>query len=264
MPPNLIELAALVRDVARAEIVPRFAQVTHHFKHDGSMVTEADLAVHQQLCTELKKRWPSIEFLSEEMEQAEQERLLHEAEWLWCLDPLDGTSNFAAGVPLFASSLALLHKGQVALGVTYDPIRDELFSAQQGQGAWLNGERLVCQPSPLALNNAVVLIDFKRLKDPLRQALFQLKPFGSQRNLGTCALELAWIAANRGQAYLHGGMKLWDIAVGSLLVTEAGGYICSMDGSLAFEPSLKIHSALAASDPAIFAEWQAFVQAHRA
>ncbi|WP_020396040.1 inositol monophosphatase family protein [Thiolinea disciformis] len=264
MPPDLASLAALVRDISRAEILPRFEQVSHQFKQDGSLVTDADLAVHQKLCAALQTQWPDIAFLSEEMDKSEQEQLLRDAEWLWCLDPLDGTSNFAAGIPLFASSLALLHQGQVALGITYDPIRDELFTANHGQGAWLNGKRLICQASPLKLENAVALIDFKRLKNPLRAALFEHKPFGSQRNLGTCALELAWIAANRGQAYLHGGMKLWDIAVGALLITEAGGHIASIDGSPAFEPSLKVHSAIAAPDPLIFVEWQAFVQAHRA
>ncbi|MFN3785355.1 MAG: inositol monophosphatase family protein, partial [Thiothrix sp.] len=204
MQPNLQVVAAQVRQIARQEILPRFAKVGFALKQDGSLLTEADLATDQRIRSFLRQYYPGIACLSEEMEPAEQERLLRESTALWCLDPLDGTSNFAAGIPLFAVSLALFQCGEVVMALTYDPIRDELFTAQKGQGAWLNGQRLHCQPSDFQMRNAVALVDFKRLSPRLRHALMEGCPFGSQRNLGSCVLEWAWMAANRGHLYLHG------------------------------------------------------------
>ena len=104
----LDELQTLVRDTARRELLPRFQKVSYTFKEDGSILTEADLAMHHALKRSLTWRWPEINFLSEEMSTEEQQELLNDTERpLWCLDPLDGTSNFAAGVPIFGVCLAL-------------------------------------------------------------------------------------------------------------------------------------------------------------
>jgi myo-inositol-1(or 4)-monophosphatase len=257
--PDLTIITAAIRAIAAEEIMPRFEKVGFSVKKDGSLLTEADLATNQRIQAYLQQHWPHIAFLSEEMEASEQEALLCNADLLWCLDPLDGTSNFAAGIPLFTVSLALFSKGEVVLALTYDPVRDEAFTAQQGQGAWLNGRQIHCQPSTFPLSNAVAIVDFKRLNPRLRQRIASQAPFGSQRNLGTCALEWAWMAANRGHLYLHGGMKLWDLAAGTLLLAEAGGYACTLEGESVFRAAMAKRSVVISPDQRLFREWREFL-----
>ena len=106
MLPNLKELEHIIRQVANEEILTRFNKSSYSIKDDGSLLTEADLAADQRIQQSLLDNWPEIAFLSEEMELSQQQQLLERADQLWCLDPLDGTSNFASGLPLFATSLA--------------------------------------------------------------------------------------------------------------------------------------------------------------
>lgn len=146
------------------------------------------------------------------------------------------------------------------MALTYDPVRDEAFTAQKGQGTWLNDQRLYCQTSKFVLKNAVAIVDFKRLQPELRQRLIDNPPFGSQRNLGSCALEWAWMAANRGHLYLHGGVKLWDLAAGTLLLSEAGGYSCTLEGESVFRPTLAKRSVVASPDQQLFKEWREFLK----
>lgn len=261
--PDLNTIETLIRTVARREILPRFNNITCSFKQDGSALTEADLATDKAIQEGLAELHPDIAFLSEEMEREQQESLLQSADKLWCLDPLDGTSNFAAGLPFFATSLALFHKGQVVMGVTYDPVRDEMFSAVKGQGAWLNGQALQCESTGFALKKTVAIIDFKRLSANLQYNLLNNKPFGSQRNLGSCVLEWAWMAANRGHLYLHGGMKLWDLAAGTLLLAEAGGYASTLNGEAVFKPAMAPRSVVVSPDKALFDEWLNYLQQHQ-
>lgn len=263
MQPDLQILMSEIRLIAREEILPRFEQVGFELKQDGSLLTEADLATDRRIREFLHQHWPDIAFLSEEMERKEQERLLRESDSLWCLDPLDGTSNFAAGLPLFAVSLALFHKGAVVLALTYDPIRDEMFAAQKGVGAWLNGKRLHCQSSAFPLRNAVAIVDFKRLPARLKAALMESSPYGSQRNLGSCVLEWAWMAANRGHLYLHGGMKLWDLAAGTLILAEAGGHACTLEGEPVFKAAMEPRSVVISPDKVLFDIWFRYLQENR-
>ena len=259
MLPELKKLEDLIRQVAKEEILPRFNRVGYEVKEDGSLLTEADLSADKRIRESLAELHPDISFLSEEMEEAEQEALLKNSDKLWCLDPLDGTSNFAAGIPLFATSLALFVEGEVVIGITYDPVRDEMFSAQKGQGAFLNGEPLKCLPSGFAMNKTIAIVDFKRLKPALVQRLLNDAPYKSQRNLGSCVLEWAWMAVNRGHLYLHGGMKLWDLAAGTLILDEAGGYSCTLEDELVFRPAMKPRSVLISPDKALFDGWKDFL-----
>lgn len=256
MAPEPAELVELVRTAACEELLPRFTRVVQQHKADGSILTEADLAIDRHLRTELTRRWPTIGFLSEEMDRAEQERLLQTAdEGLWCLDPLDGTSNFAAGIPFFGVSLALLEGGVQRLALIYDPVRDECFTARHGGGASLNGMPLRTTPAGMDLGQSIALIDFKRLAPALRAHLVSDPPYHSQRNFGSCALEWAWLAAGRGQVYLHGGQKLWDFAAGSLLLDEAGGASRTLSGEPVFVPYLTTRSVVASPDPALAGRW---------
>ncbi|MBI5463290.1 MAG: inositol monophosphatase [Gammaproteobacteria bacterium] len=254
--PDLESLTDIVRRAAHEELLPRFTRVAHAHKADGSILTEADLAMDARLHAELQLAWPAIGFLSEEMGAAEQQQLLAAANRpLWCLDPLDGTSNFAAGIPFFGVSLALLYDEQVELGLIYDPIRDECFTSRRGAGAWLNGQRLKTAAIDLPLKQCIALIDFKRLTPALCRRLAETPPYRSQRNFGSCALEWAWLAAGRGHVYLHGGQKLWDFAAGSRLFAEAGGTSFTLDGADVFVARLETRSAVASPDPALALTW---------
>jgi myo-inositol-1(or 4)-monophosphatase len=260
MLPNRSFIEKLLIDSARQEILPRFCKVGYEVKRDGSLLTEADLATDERIQQALASEFPEIAFLSEEMSLQRQEALLNDSEQLWCLDPLDGTSNFAAGLPLFASSLALIQRGEVVMGFTYDPVRDEMFSAVKGQGAWLNGEPLKCHSSGFSMDKAIAIVDLKRLKADLAQRILLDPPFKSQRNMGSCVLEWAWMAANRGHMYLHGGMKLWDLAAGTLILEEAGGYASTLEGESVFRPRMKPRSVIISPDENLFREWRDFLQ----
>ncbi|OOG28725.1 inositol monophosphatase [Thioalkalivibrio denitrificans] len=262
--PDLGAVAELVRSTAREELLPRFNRVGHTVKADGSILTEADLAVDRRLRRALASRWPHVDFLSEEMDSTVQRGLLaDQSRPLWCLDPLDGTSNFAAGLPLFAVSLALLVGGQPHLAVTYDPVRDECFSAARDQGAWLHhggvGQTLDTRRFDVPLARSVALVDLKRLPHDLAGRLVHRPPYGSQRNLGSCALEWAWLAAGRGHVYLHGGQKVWDLAAGILLLSEAGGQCETLEGETLCCRGTGTVSAVAALDPDLFRAWRAWL-----
>ncbi len=259
MLPELKKLESLIHQVAKEEILPRFNRVGYEVKEDGSLLTEADLSADRRISTALAEMHPEIAFLSEEMTEAEQQELLNTSEKLWCLDPLDGTSNFAAGIPLFATSLALFVDGEVHIGITYDPVRDEMFSAVKGQGAWLNGEPMECVSSGFEINKTIAIVDFKRLKPDLVQRLLNNPPYKSQRNLGTCVLEWVWMAANRGHLYLHGGMKLWDLAAGTLILEEAGGYACTLQGESVFRAAMTPRSVLISPDKILYKQWKEYL-----
>lgn len=263
MQAELERLQRLVREAARAELLPRFAVVRRHVKHDGSIVTQADLALQERLRVALERDFPGIGFLSEEMSAQEHERLVAAGRALWCLDPLDGTSNFAAGVPVFAVSLALLSEGRAELGIVYDPLRDECFTAARQRGAGLNGERLGRDIDiPSALGRCIAVVDFKRLAQPLAARLVTHPPYASQRNFGASCLEWCWLADGRFHLYLHGGQKLWDYAAGHLILTEAGGLACTLEGEEVFAVSLKPRSVVAvARGAALFADWRRWLQA---
>jgi myo-inositol-1(or 4)-monophosphatase len=260
---DLHVLEGLVRNAGREELVPRFASVSTTFKADGSLITEADLAVQRRLQAELAGHWPQYALLGEEMDALEQERLLvSPGAGLWCLDPLDGTGNFAAGIPCFAVSLALLRGGQVDAAVVYDPSRDECFSALRGQGAWLNGQGLSAPDSPARLQDAMAMVDLKRLPEPLILALARKSPYRSQRSFGSVALDWCWIASGRCQVYLHGGQKLWDYAAGHLIMLESGavgGLLSRYEGDWLSDFSLSPRIAVAATHAGLLTQWRTWI-----
>ncbi len=254
--PNIAQLQQLLISAAREELVPRFTQVLRHDKADGSFVTEADLAMQQRIQRALQQQWPDYAFLGEEMTEAEQLALLqNSSQPLWCLDPLDGTSNFAAHIPFFSVSLALIVKGEVVLGIIYDPMRNECFSAVKGQGASLNGQPLGQRQLHSPLAKATALVDLKRLPTALQTRLIQQTPYSSQRSFGSVALDWCWIAAGRCHLYLHGKQRLWDYAAGQLILHESGGQSCTLDGEPVFQASLEGRSAVATLSAPLFDEW---------
>lgn len=261
--PELDHLCRLLRAAAHAEIMPRFRSVSVRHKADGSLVTDADLAVQRYLGRELRQRFPGTPMLAEEMAVDEQRRLLDEAEGgVWCLDPLDGTSNYACGFPVFSVSLALLEGREAVLGVVLDPVRDECFCAQRGGGAFLNGEPLVLSSALRELRDCLAMVDLKRLAASDLPRHGGVSPYRSQRNLGSVALDWCWLAAGRVQLYLHGGQKLWDYAAGRLIATEAGvaSRVFSPSGA---EPaaglSLEPRTAVAAANDGLLGAWLAWL-----
>jgi len=254
--PAIEEVIAIVRQVAREEIIPRFTEVQHHVKHDGSLVTEADHTTQQRLQDIFRQRWPAIGFLGEEMSSQSHVRLLAGDHALWCVDPLDGTSNFAVGIPFFSVSVALLEHGRPSLAVICDPVRDECFSARAGGGAWLNGDRLGAGiGAGRPLKRSIACIDLKRLEPALAARLVSEPPFASQRNFGSSCLEWCWLADGRFHIYLHGGQKLWDYAAASLLLSEAGGRAVTLTGDSVFREGLEPRSVVASMDATLFGEW---------
>ncbi len=223
MATELDQLVQILKAAADTEIMPRFRQTATSRKADGSVVTAADLGAQRFITDALADAFPDIPVLGEEMPATEQQRLLDaDADAVFCLDPLDGTSNFAGGFPVFSVSLALCRAGQAELGVVYDPNRDESFAAAAGRGAWLNGKHLITHAPQQTLADCLGLIDLKRLGAEHVLKMGQAPPYRSQRNLGSVALDWCWLAAGRGQLYLHGGQKLWDYLAGELIAREAG------------------------------------------
>lgn len=257
MLPELERVQDLIIEAAELELLPRFAEAEREFKADGSIVTAADTAMQGRLRAALQAAWPEYEFLGEEMPAAEQrERLGASARGLWCLDPLDGTSNFAAGLPFFSVSLALIVDGRPVLGVVYDPVRRECFAARRGEGVRLNGEPLARRVPALGLGQAIAAVDFKRLAPPLARRLAETPPYASQRSFGSVALDWCWVACGRFHVYLHGKQKLWDYAAGSLILSEAGGYQCTLEGEPVFRAEIAPRSAVAALDHGLYQEWR--------
>jgi myo-inositol-1(or 4)-monophosphatase len=195
------------------------------------LVTAADVASDRLINEALAAALPSHVVFSEESACGP----LPVAEWLWVIDPLDGTTNFAHGLPIFSVTLALVVNGVIELGATYNPIYDELYTAQRGQGAYLNGERL--QVSAAATLDRALLVTgfpYDRRTNPnnnIQQfADFSLRAQGVLR-LGSAALDLGAIAAGRLDGYWEFKINPWDIAAGCLMVTEAGGQVTAPDGS---------------------------------
>jgi len=256
MSPEPDRLCSLLRSVAEAEIMPRFRQAATHSKADGSLVTEADLAAQQRICDELGCIWPEIPVLGEEMTPETQQQLIANADvGVWCLDPLDGTSNYAYGFPYFCISLALLRGGEPVLGCIVDPVHNECFWAERGVGAFCDGEPLRLASERTELRECLAIVDLKRLLKEDLPSMGGQSPFCSQRNLGSIALEWCWLAAGRIQLYLHGGQKLWDYAAGRLIASEAGAVsrLFARSGGLpAAGLSLEPRMAIAAENAALF------------
>jgi len=236
---TLQSLINIIQQAGKEIVLPGYhksIQTTQ--KSDGSVVTEIDLACQLFIKNRLSELDSSIAFLGEEMSEAEQLQCLRDSNGrYWCLDPLDGTTNFVASFPGFAISLALIESGVPQLACIYDPVRQETFSAARNAGAYLNDKPIQCA-SVDRLDEAVGYIDFKRLQRDRAISMACDRIYRSQRNIGSCALEWAWLAAGRGHFIVHGGEKLWDFAAGSLLVQEAGGTI----GDFSAHPLFPCHA----------------------
>lgn len=250
-----------VREVAADEVLPRFRSVVAERKDDGSLVTEADLAAQAALARRLGAI-VGVAFLGEEMDAASQLAILERGGRFWCVDPIDGTANFSAGVPYFAVSVALMEGRRPVLGIVYDPIADEAFHAVRGAGAWLNGAALACPPPP-AFAAAIAEVGLRRDLPALRHAIRDRRPFAQRRTSGSSALSWCHLAAGRIDLFVHAGQKAWDYAAGALVLEEAGGSACTLDQDDFWSAPGWDRSVIAARAPALFAPWRDWVRAHR-
>lgn len=258
---DLVAIEDIIRSVARSSLEVYYHHSTASYKTDGSIVTDADLAMQNALTEALLKRFPGVRMLGEEISEQQQNAVFDSGEDFWCLDPVDGTTNFHATLPMFSVSLALFSQGEIRLGVVYDPNRDECFSAIKGQGFWVNREKLERPDQPGQLQQAIAFVDFKRLPTPLCVSLVEDMPYKSQRNIGTCALEWAWLATGRVNLLLHGHEKIWDYGAGVLLNQEAGGVSETFTAEAVFNHVLTPRSVIGASNPQLFELWAARVRA---
>ncbi|HUP28912.1 MAG TPA: inositol monophosphatase family protein [Usitatibacter sp.] len=204
-------------------------KLTIRSKQQNDFVSEVDHAAEDAVISVLKEAYPDHGFLGEESGYKDRD-----AEYLWIIDPLDGTTNFLHGVPQYCVSIGLMHKGQLTQGVVYDPNRNELFTATKGVGAYLNDRRI--RVSKLdKLDGALVGTGFPfkvmdNVDDYLRMLKNVMKATSGVRRPGAAALDLAWVAAGRMDAFWEIGLSPWDMAAGALLVREAGGLMGDLEG----------------------------------
>lgn len=234
------DLLSSVQQVAKEVgqyILPYFSKVVPEIKEDGSWLTEADTWAHNYLSEQLPKI-VNLPVLSEETSRVMQLDIIENSSaGYWCVDPLDGTSNFTHGIGYWCISIALIEHGKVTLGLVYDPNRDECFSAIGDQPASLNGEPIVTSGCD-TLKCATAIIDFKRIPKYVATELGAKQPYRSQRNFGANALDLCWIATGRCQLYYHGMQRLWDYAAASIILSNSGSDIQNIDGTPVFQNDL--------------------------
>ena len=195
------------------------------------LVTEADLASEKLIIERIKSHYPRHAILAEE--SGATAGVEAESEWKWIIDPLDGTTNYAHGYPCFCVSIALERAGAIEVAVIYDPMRDEMFAAERGQGASLNGRRI--RVSTVAdLNSAMLCTGFpynvRERPDFAREfANFTMAAQAVRRD-GSAAIDLAYVACGRFDGFWEDGLNAWDVAAGVLLIAEAGGRVTDFAG----------------------------------
>lgn len=214
-----------------AERFGRALRVTN--KSELDLVTESDLASEKLIIDRIKTYHPRHAILAEESGASPPATPEAQSEWRWIIDPLDGTTNYAHGYPCFCVSIGLEHKGRMELGVIYDPMRGELFTAERGEGASLNGRRIHVSAIN-SLSAALLCTGFpydvrERSEFARHFANFIMNAQGVRRD-GAAALDLAYVACGRFDGFWEEGLKPWDVAAGSLMVEEAGGRVSKYDG----------------------------------
>jgi len=232
-------------------------RVKIEYKGDVDLVTEADRQSEALILSRIREQWPSHDVMGEEGS-----RIQTGSDYLWYIDPLDGTTNFAHGFPVFCVSIALEHKATRVAGAVFDPTRDELFAAELGRGAYLNHNRIAVSKID-NLAECLVATGFpshKRHKNPNIFFYYQitLRTHGVRR-AGSAALDLCSVAAGRVDGFWEFNLNPWDTAAGVLIAEEAGGRVSRFDGS-SFQIDSRetlasnglVHNALLAEFEAIF------------
>lgn len=205
----------------------------HTIERKGAinLVTEVDKLCEEMIGEGIRKSFPEHDILGEEGIAKRKE-----SELCWIVDPLDGTTNYAHGFPFFGVSIALEHKGDIICGVIYDPVRDEMFAAEKGKGATLNGEKIRVSGAP-SLKESLLATGFAySVQEPGRpDNLDNFKAFIKTalavRRPGAAAIDLAYVACGRLDGFWELFLKPWDIAAGVIIIKEAGGLVTGFNGS---------------------------------
>ena len=214
------------------ETALRYLQHVHqlkvHTKQHNDFVTKVDLEAEAAIIESIRERYPDHAFLAEEGGQQ------GDGEYVWVIDPLDGTTNFIHGFPVFSVSIALRIKGRLTVAVIYDPNRQEIFTAIRGQGAQVDGHRIRVS-NRRDLRDTLIGTGFPYRSKEIIQAYTKmlasvLENTAGIRRPGSAALDLAYVAAGRLDGFWEFGLQEWDIAAGSLIVREAGGLISELQG----------------------------------
>jgi myo-inositol-1(or 4)-monophosphatase len=227
----LLNFAIQVARDAGNLLVQRLGAARISNKGDIDLVTEADIAAEELIIDRIRSHYPLHGILAEESGEAVQQGTSR-SEWKWVIDPLDGTTNYAHGYPCFCVSIAVEHAGTLEIGVVYDPMRDEMFAAERGQGATLN-ERRIRVSSVEELNSAMMCTGFPydvRMRPDFARDFtnFTLHAQAVRRD-GSAALDLAYIACGRFDGFWEDGLNPWDVAAGAILVSEAGGRVTNYE-----------------------------------
>ena len=214
----------LIRDFGEIEKL----QVS--LKGPGDFVTASDKKVEKILIDELQKARPNYSILSEEIG-----KITNDESFKWIIDPIDGTTNFLHGIPHFAISIGLEHNKEIICGIIYDPIKDEMVTAEKGNGAYLNNQRMRVS-SRSKLEDCIIFTGGPKRNSKDRElALREYNNFSSKlltpiRKLGSAALDIAYVAAGRCDGFWQRNLNYWDIAAGIILVKEAGGFVTDFKG----------------------------------
>jgi len=214
-------------------LLEKFGRITTITKKgDINLVTEADLASEALIVERIKSYYPKHSILAEESGKAVV--LGDELNWKWIIDPLDGTTNYAHGYPCFCVTIALEHQGEIVIGVTFDPTRNEMFAVERGGGASLNGKPIRVSAAENLGDSLIVTgfpYDFKQKENFARHLTAFLMHSRGVRRDGSAAIDMAYVACGRFDGFWEEGLNPWDVAAGTLLIEEAGGYVTYYDGS---------------------------------
>ena len=217
-------------------------------KRANDFVTQVDRAAEAAIIEIIHKAHPDHEILAEES------GAINRNEYCWIIDPLDGTTNFIHGFPQYCVSIGIQHRGTIAHGVVYDPAKNELFTASRGRGAFLDDRRIrVSKCARLKDSLVGTGFPFKELSHLdryFRQLENVMRNSAGVRRAGAAALDLAYVAAGRMDAFWERGLSAWDMAAGALMIQEAGGLV----GDLAGEPGYLDKGEIAAATPKVFPE----------
>ena len=226
-------------------------------KNFNDFVSEVDVAAERAIIDTLKDAYPSHGFLGEESGSTS-----HQSDFIWIIDPLDGTTNFLHSFPQYCVSIALQHKGEITQAVIYEPNRNDLYTATKGRGAFLNDKRIrvsKCDKLQEALiGTGFPFRDFKYLDDYLHMFKSMIQKTTGIRRAGSAALDLAYVASGALDGFWEIGLSPWDIAAGGLLIQEAGGIVTDLSGQTGWFESGNI---LVAS-PKIHDDMQAIIASH--
>ena len=199
-------------------------------KGPGDFVTASDKKVEKILIDELQKARPNYSILSEEIG-----KINNDESFKWIIDPIDGTANFLHGIPHFAISIGLEQNSEIICGIVYDPIKDEMFVAEKGNGSYLNNQRIRVS-SRSKLKECIIFTGGPKKESENRElALKEYYNFSSKvqipiRKLGSAALDMAYVAAGRCDGFWQRNLNYWDIAAGIILVKESGGFVTDFNG----------------------------------